>query len=177
MKIIVMSDSHGDKETVKAVSALPAEAIFHCGDSELSHDDPLLHNLHIVRGNCDRDERFPESLLVEVGGKRILVVHGHEHDCKRSMLPLYYDTLERQADIVLFGHSHLYGAEMKEGILFLNPGSTLLPRGGKEPTFAEIEWGHLNSSNPLESDQTLRITFKNLRFETIQSVEMKNYAK
>lgn len=28
MKLVVMSDSHGDKETVKAVSALPADAIF-----------------------------------------------------------------------------------------------------------------------------------------------------
>ena len=59
MKIVVMSDSHGDKETVKAVSALSADATFHCGDSELSFDDPVLHTMHKVRGNCDRDARFP----------------------------------------------------------------------------------------------------------------------
>ena len=29
---------------------------------------------------------------------------------------------------------------MKEGILFLNPGSTMLPRGGKEPTYAVVDW-------------------------------------
>ncbi|MHC8517239.1 metallophosphoesterase [Sporosarcina sp. ITBMC105] len=187
MKIIVMSDSHGDVETVKTVSALPADTIFHCGDSELSLDDPLLHNIHVVRGNCDRDGRFPESLLVEVGDKRIFVLHGHEHDCKRSMLPLYYEALERQADIVLFGHSHLYGAEMKEGILFVNPGSTLLPRGGNEPSFVEIEWDHevedlayegvSNDVNTLENEETLRVTIKNLQLKIIHSVEMKNYAR
>lgn len=164
MKIIVMSDSHGDKETVRAVSALPADAIIHCGDSELSAEEPVLQGLHIVRGNCDRDLRFPQSLVVEVGDKRVFVVHGHEHDCKRTLLPLYYAAQEVQADIVLFGHSHLYGTEMKEGILFLNPGSTLLPRGGNEATFAMIEW-----------DETIRISFKNLFLETINEVEIKNF--
>lgn len=166
MKIIVMSDSHRNKETVKTVSALHADAIFHCGDSELTVDDPVLQGMHIVRGNCDMDQRFPRSLVVEVGNKRVLIVHGHEHDCKRTLMPLYYAAQEQQADIVLFGHSHLYGAEMKDGILFLNPGSTLLPRGGNEATFAEIEW-----------DETIRITFKNLALETIDEIEIKNFQK
>ena len=74
MKIIVMSDSHGDKETVKAVSALSADAIFHCGDSELSFDDPILDNMHIVRGNCDCDAGFPDPLLIDVQGKTVLAV-------------------------------------------------------------------------------------------------------
>ncbi|WOV88673.1 metallophosphoesterase [Sporosarcina oncorhynchi] len=164
MKIIVMSDSHGDKETVRTVSALHADAIFHCGDSELTVEDPVLQGMHIVRGNCDSDLRFPSSFVIEVGEKRVFVVHGHEHDCKRTLLPLYYAAQEEQADIVLFGHSHLYGTEMKEGILFLNPGSTLLPRGGNEATFAVIEW-----------DETIRISFKNLALETINEVEIKNF--
>lgn len=87
MKIIVMSDSHGDKETVRTVSALQADALFHCGDSELSWEDPILHTIHIVKGNCDKDQRFPDSVIVEVGGKKIWMVHGHEHDVKRTMLP------------------------------------------------------------------------------------------
>ncbi|MFC5603910.1 metallophosphoesterase [Sporosarcina koreensis] len=165
MKIIVMSDSHGDEETVKTVSALQADAIFHCGDSELSRDNPVLQNIHIVKGNCDRDHRFPDSVIVEVGNRKIWMVHGHEHDCKRTMLPLYYGAQEMGADIVLFGHSHSYAAELREGILFVNPGSTLLPRSGKQPTFAEIEW-----------DGGYRILFKNMAMETVITVEMKNIA-
>ncbi|WP_336824901.1 metallophosphoesterase [Sporosarcina sp. USHLN248] len=162
MKIIVMSDSHGDRETVKAVSELPADAYFHCGDSELSKDDTVLKGMHIVKGNCDVDSAFPDTVVTSVVGKTILMVHGHMHDVKRTLLPLYYAALENKADVVLFGHSHLYGAEMKDGILFLNPGSTLLPRGGKQATFAEVEWG-----------DTIRISFKNMAFEEIDRVEMK----
>ncbi|WP_399631729.1 metallophosphoesterase [Sporosarcina sp. SG10008] len=162
MKIVVMSDSHGDKETVKAVSALSADATFHCGDSELSFDDSVLQTMHRVRGNCDRDARFPASVVVKVEGKTVLAVHGHEHDVKQSLMGLYYYAKESGADIVLFGHSHLYGAEMKDGILFLNPGSTMQPRGGKDATYAVVEW-----------DETVRVTFKNMASEIVDFIEIK----
>jgi uncharacterized protein len=115
-----------------------------------------------VRGNCDRDTRFPASVVVEVQGKTVLAVHGHEHSVKHSLMGLYYYAQECEADVVLFGHSHLYGAEMKDGILFLNPGSTMQPRGGKVATYAVVEW-----------DETLRVTFKNKVHETVDFMEIK----
>ena len=141
MKLIVLSDSHGDTATVKEITALQADAVFHCGDSELLADDPLLEGVHIVRGNCDGDERFLASVVGKVGNDTVLVVHGHEHDVKRSMLTLSYVAAEQQATIALFGHSHLYGAEMINGVLFVNPGSTTQPRGGRQATYAVIETG------------------------------------
>ncbi len=162
MRLIVMSDSHGDLQTVTNISELPADAIFHCGDSELAFTEPALHNIHRVRGNCDFDSTFPSSTVVEVQGTTILTVHGHEHDVKLSMLPLYYTAQENGADIVLFGHSHLYGAEMKEGILLLNPGSTTQPRGGNPGTYAVIDY-----------NETIKVTFKNMQHETVDSFETK----
>ena len=162
MKIVVMSDSHGDMETVKAVSAQPGDAFFHCGDSELSFDDSVFGQMHKVRGNCDFDARFPDRVVVTVDGKTVLAVHGHEHNVKQSLMALYYIAKEQSAEIVLFGHSHLYGAEMKDGILFVNPGSTMQPRGGRKPTYAVVEW-----------DETVRVTFKNMEHETVNSIEIK----
>ncbi|PIC70617.1 YfcE family phosphodiesterase [Sporosarcina sp. P16b] len=139
MKLIVLSDSHGDVNTVKQITSLQADAIFHCGDSELSAKDPMLNGIHIVRGNCDRDDLFPASIVQKVDDETVFVVHGHEHDVKRSMLTLSYAAAEQQATIVLFGHSHLYGAEMINDVLFVNPGSTTQPRGGRKATYAVIE--------------------------------------
>ncbi len=164
MKIIVMSDSHGDKETVKAVSSLPADAHFHCGDSELSYEDELLTTMNRVRGNCDFDSKFPKEVFKSVGGKTILAVHGHEHNIKSSLMELYYRAKEKDADIVLFGHSHLYGAEMKDGILFVNPGSTAQPRGGKDATYAVIEWNEYPT-----------VTFKNMDHQVVNTVEIKKF--
>ncbi|WP_301107593.1 metallophosphoesterase [Sporosarcina sp.] len=139
MKFIVLSDSHGDTTTVEEIISLPADAVFHCGDSELPADHPLLANLHIVRGNCDLDTHLPAIFSVQAGDEKVMVVHGHEHGVKNSLLALSYAAAEQQATITLFGHSHLYGAEMIDGILFVNPGSTTQPRGLREATYAVIE--------------------------------------
>lgn len=163
MRIIVMSDSHGDEETVKVVSLLTADAHFHCGDSELLAENPIFDKMYKVRGNCDFDSNFPKEVLVSVGGKLILMVHGHEHDIKKSLKGLYNRAMEKGVDMVLFGHSHLYGAGMKDGILFVNPGSTMQPRGGNPPTYAVIEW-----------DESPLVTFKNMAHEVVDWTDLKN---
>ncbi|ARF16288.1 metallophosphoesterase [Sporosarcina ureae] len=139
MKLLILSDSHGDLHTVEQIKSLQADAIFHCGDSELSATNPLLNGIHIVRGNCDNDDQLPATIVQKVGDETVFIVHGHEHDVKRSMLTLSYAAAEQQATIALFGHSHLYGAEMINGVLFVNPGSTTQPRGGREASYAVIE--------------------------------------
>ncbi|WP_438311287.1 metallophosphoesterase [Sporosarcina sp. FA9] len=164
MKIIVMSDSHGDKETVKAVSLQPGDGYFHCGDSELVFTDPVFSEMHKVRGNCDFDNHFPRQSLVTVGNKKVLTVHGHEHGVKESLTRIYYSAKENNADIVLFGHSHLYGTEMIDGVLFVNPGSTMQPRGGRKPTYAVVEWG-----------ETAAVTFKDMDHNVVDSITFKNF--
>lgn len=159
-----MSDSHGDKETVKAVSKLAADAHIHCGDSELTFEDIAFGDMYKVRGNCDFDKNFPTETIIAVGRKKILVVHGHLHNVHNSLMDLYYSAKENDVDIVLFGHTHLFGAEMKDRILFVNPGSTMLPRGGKEPTYAVIEW-----------DKHMQVTFKNMKNEVVQSIELNSF--
>ena len=41
--------------------------------------------------------------------------------------------------LCFFGHSHILGAEMINGTLFLNPGSFLMPRGRRERTYALVQ--------------------------------------
>lgn len=156
MKIVVMSDSHGDISSLQNPLKEQADAYFHCGDSERNFDDPVLQPMYRVKGNCDVDEQFPEEVLTTVKGKNILMVHGHLHRVKQNILTLFYEGKERQAQIVLFGHSHLFGAEMQDGILLVNPGSTLLPRGGNPATYAVIEW-----------NEQVTVTFKTMTGEAV----------
>ncbi|MGG0644721.1 metallophosphoesterase [Sporosarcina gallistercoris] len=151
MKLIVMSDSHGDLETIQAIRnrETDADAFFHCGDSELAGDEEILHGMEIVQGNCDGNAAFPESVLADAGSQKVLMVHGHQHGVKGSLMQLKYAAEQVDADIVLFGHSHLYGAELQDGVLYVNPGSTLLPRDGRFATYAVIE-----------QDDSLKVTFR-----------------
>lgn len=116
------------------------DAIIHCGDSELNADYFTENPVHIVRGNCDTDDRFPLERLFSVQDAKVLVVHGHKYNVKSTLMTLFYRAQEVQASVVCFGHSHLLGAEMQEGILFINPGSLQQPRGRKEKSYAIAEY-------------------------------------
>lgn len=140
MKLVVMSDTHGDAEVIERVKSYhpDARSVIHCGDSELPFAHPYLNGVERVRGNCDTDPNFLEELLFQVADERIYVTHGHLFDVKNSPMKLIYRAKEVGATIVCFGHSHVLGAEMIDGILFVNPGSLLKPRRIKEKTFMTI---------------------------------------
>lgn len=142
MKIVVLSDTHGDPDVIEQVykQEQDADAFFHCGDSELAYDDAHFNNMYRVKGNCDFDRNFVDDLLVPIGDRSIFMTHGHLYNIKMTLTPLDYKAQETGADIVLFGHSHLLGAEQIGDTLFLNPGSLLLPRGGNPKSYATIEW-------------------------------------
>ncbi|MEO4052043.1 metallophosphoesterase [Solibacillus sp. CAU 1738] len=141
MKLLIMSDTHGDAEVIRQVRDFhtDVEAIIHCGDSELPYDHPYLEGVARVRGNCDRnDDRFPDELLLELGKTKIFVTHGHLFNVKSSLLSLTYRAKELDANICCFGHSHLLGAEMIDDILFINPGSLLKPRGRDDKSYVLV---------------------------------------
>lgn len=141
MKIVVLSDTHGDGDIIPQVIAQhpDADSYFHCGDSELSYTDPRINACKRVRGNCDVDVNYPVEEIVDVKGKMIFMTHGHLFNVKSTLMPLAMRAREVGANIVLFGHSHVLGAELDGDTLFVNPGSLRSPRGRKEKSYAVIE--------------------------------------
>lgn len=113
--------------------------MIHCGDSELSADQPEMNGFVTVRGNCDNEDRFLDEEVLQIGGHRIFVTHGHLFAVKSTLMNLYYRAKELAADIVCFGHSHTLGVELVDDILFINPGSIRLPRGRRERTYCLLE--------------------------------------
>lgn len=141
MQVLVMSDTHGDSQVIEKVRGFypNAATMIHCGDSELAFSHTALADMQKVRGNCDMESAFPDEAVFDVGDVAFFVTHGHLFNVKSSILSLSYRAKEVSAQIVCFGHSHLLGAEMIDGVLFLNPGSLLKPRGRKEKSFAVVE--------------------------------------
>ncbi|XJZ26402.1 metallophosphoesterase [Bacillota bacterium Lsc_1132] len=141
-KIFIVSDSHGlshELEMLKERHREEVDLMIHCGDSQLMADDEAMAGFLNVRGNCDFDTRFPLETVEELSGKRIFVTHGHKYSVKTSLMSLKYRAKELQADLVCFGHSHVLGAELVDGVLFLNPGSIRLPRERFEKTYMIVE--------------------------------------
>lgn len=142
MKLLVMSDTHGDAEIIKQVRErhMDVDAIIHCGDSELPFDHEYLQRVKRVRGNCDRDSRYPEEELFDVSEKRIFVTHGHLFNVKSTTMNIFYRAKELEADVVFFGHSHVLGCELLDNVLFVNPGSLLKPRGIDDKSYVIVEY-------------------------------------
>ena len=118
MKIAILSDTHGLLRPQVTQYLQDADAILHGGDinrqsivDELRQYAPL----YVVRGNNDKEwaADIPHDLTVTLGGVRFLLVH------KKKDVPPDLTGV----DVVVFGHSHQYLQEERNGILWLNPGS------------------------------------------------------
>ena len=129
MRILVMSDTHRDYyAAVSAVRQQPsAEVILHLGDGEEEADRLALQfakkMVVSVRGNCDWGSQKPNDALLHFEGKTIYMAHGHLYNVKMSYYPICCAARERQADIVLFGHTHLPVTDYDDGLYLMNPGS------------------------------------------------------
>lgn len=144
-KILVVSDTHGDPSNVlsKIIDReSPFDLLIHCGDVscdldryEKNHAFPIL----VVRGNTD-SRHYPRIADTKIGYMNVLVVHGDAYDVNETNQLLVRFAIERCADIVLFGHTHIPEIFHENGILFVNPGSPVRPkRNYPEGTYAVLE--------------------------------------
>lgn len=132
MKILVVSDSHGDRDVLVELKELyqdKMDRMFHCGDSELEATDEIWDSFVTVKGNMDFDTELKLEQVIDVGNERFFMAHGHFLDVKSTMSPLLKAAKEVHANFAFFGHSHELGVEKRENIILLNPGSILQPRG------------------------------------------------
>jgi uncharacterized protein len=140
-KVLVVSDSHGlmsELEELRERHLNEVDLMIHCGDSELMPDEKEMNGYLTVKGNCDFGGYALET-TTEIAGRKFFITHGHKYSVKSSLMNLSYKAAEAGADIVCFGHSHVLGAEVIGGTLFLNPGSIRLPRERFEKTYVILD--------------------------------------
>ena len=149
MRVLIFSDSHGQKETM--LKAFHAEnepgAVYHLGDGAaefkaLSADFGKAILLG-HKGNCDSgDCGFPTESLRELCGVKLFACHGHTQHVKSGLIELMFSAMERNAKICLYGHTHIPDVTYHNGIWFVNPGAAMIGR------YAVIELGEDGSIYP-----------------------------
>jgi uncharacterized protein len=117
----VISDTHGLLRPEALAALQGSDRIIHAGDI----GDPVILDrlaeiapVTAVRGNVDREawaKSIAETELLEVDGASIYILHILEN------LDLQPKAAGIQA--VIYGHSHTPKQEMKDGVLYFNPGS------------------------------------------------------
>ena len=147
-KLGVIADTHGgNEEWTQALGHWgKIDGVLHAGDVLSPGAEELADSIRtapfpviISRGNIDsaRDEELLGRPLmapyctVRWNGLLILVGHG-------ARFPQLRETaLSCGADLVVYGHTHISSIVREGGTIFLNPGSSLLPKG-RDPASAAL---------------------------------------
>lgn len=132
MKVGILSDTHMMKKFMDMTIPYlkDCDLIIHAGDN--FSDSKYIHSMTnvgvmAVKGNCDF-ENVEEELVFEVEGKTIFLCHGDRYGVKYGIDEIEKKAKEYEADIVIFGHTHIPLQIEKDSILYINPGSVSLPR-------------------------------------------------
>ena len=150
MKLLIASDIHGsayycdklidayNKENPDKLVIL-GDILYHGPRNDLPKDyapkkvipalNALKDKIICVRGNCDAEVdqmvlEFPimaDYQDIFVDGIRLFLTHGHVFN-ENKFPPV------NNGDIVIHGHTHVPRCDEINGVMFLNPGSTSIPK-------------------------------------------------
>ena len=147
MRALVVSDTHGDEHNL--IKALKKEGhidlLIHAGDAQGKEDEIREMagcEVKIVLGNNDYCSELNYYEEFDFGRFRVLLTHGHKEGIYFGTDRLIYKAEEAEADIVIYGHTHIpdIGYDADSGIYAVNPGSLTLPRqSNRKPSYMIME--------------------------------------
>jgi putative phosphoesterase len=165
MKLLIASDIHGDanccralldtfeKENAEKILIL-GDILYHGPRNDLPDGyapkkviemlNSVADKLLCVRGNCDTEVdqmvlNFPvlsDTAFVYDSETKLTLYMSHGHKYSPESLP----PISGNA-VFLYGHTHLLGKTVVNGIPCINPGSVSLPKGGNKKSYATYESG------------------------------------
>lgn len=139
--ILVISDSHGNLSLLDSVLSanIDCDTIIHLGDNyeDLDNFSIMLEDKKIykVPGIFHPDYlngKLPAEQLIEINGKKIIIVHSKKD-------------ISKSADIYLFGHTHEWEVRNTIRGVFLNPGHLrMLKDKGRNASYALLDISNNN---------------------------------
>jgi len=151
MKISVVSDTHGSLQGWEPEDCITSvtDSIIHCGDlfnhgpgnpipekyapkELLEKFNSIEKQLLVVKGNCDSevDQKMLNVpitypfLILQIDRTRILASHGHLFK-EEEIISL---SKKWHLNIIITGHTHKWKLETHGNFIWLNPGSTSIPK-------------------------------------------------
>ena len=137
LRVGVISDTHNYVNEEVEDTLKGCDVILHAGDigdaDVIKSLTQCCANIFCIRGNNDVKEKWPSSDLnklemlpdnmeLEFDKQKIAVTHGHQfykvevrHDKLRAQFP--------DADIIVYGHSHIIVCDQKQKPWVINPGA------------------------------------------------------
>lgn len=140
LRALVLSDIHGEDTTLRWLleqvwkETGPIDAYLCLGDGVRDFDrvESFIRQrdehalMYAVKGNNDWCDE-PLLRIIELGGVRIFMTHGHNQRVKSTMHYLQDAVRNANCDVGLYGHTHCPDIEMNVPLL-VNPGAVCRER-------------------------------------------------
>ena len=129
MRILVLSDSHGDYLTMKKAIEVQstAEVVVYLGDGlrDFERCMPLLEGkrVYAVKGNNDDVVDCPKNQVISVGGVKIYITHGNSELVDYTLGELVGVANENDCRLALHGHTHIQAEAYYDGVRVFCPGA------------------------------------------------------
>lgn len=127
IKIVVLSDSHCNKQGITKLKQIMDEADYIITLGDMLGDYTTLvkdykSKLIAVKGNCD-NHYLPDERIIDIEGVKLFVTHGHKYQVKSTYDNLLSKARQLQANVVLYGHTHVAAIDNRDEIMLVNPGT------------------------------------------------------
>lgn len=170
MKILIVSDIHGNYENMKKVfeNEKTFDYLFLLGDilsgpyidgydpdqlSELLNE--YSNKIFYVRGNCDVSRMDlldfymeKDYMYLPIDSITFFLTHGH-------MYNEYHLPDEMDFDVYMQGHTHIPVMREEKGKIYLNPGSITLPKGMSDKSYIIYQDGEFQLKD-LETNTVIK---------------------
>lgn len=156
MRILIVSDTHRKNENFEQVIQKEGvfDRVFHLGDvegGEVFINGVAKCPVNFVQGNNDFFSVLPKEQEIKLGNHKILLTHGHYYYVSVGMQELRRVAMQREYDIVFFGHTHRPVIIKENGFYLVNPGSLSYPRqDGKRCSYCVMELDETGKDDELK---------------------------
>ena len=149
-ELLILSDSHGRLDRINEVLARNgARRVIFLGDGirDIDAAEIAAREVYAGRGNCDWCHDMPEEDVEIFDGCRVFFTHGHKYGVKSGLGAALVAAAARDADVLLYGHTHRafektykagtvlgHGDTLKKPLLVICPGAI----GDRPATFATL---------------------------------------
>lgn len=156
MKALIFSDSHGSSGYMSRAAQMHipgADMLIHLGDGTREFDImcnaiDLCPAHTAVAGNAEQygfsGINLPDTSVIDICGFKVMLTHGHRYYVKHGLDKLIAAARKNEADIVMYGHTHIPdcryidGGESGKPLYVFCPGSISRPADGK-PAYGILE--------------------------------------
>ena len=156
MKYLIVSDIHGSSDSCEFIYnefkngkydqiLCLGDVLYHGPRNDLPENykpkacieilNKIKDDIICVKGNCEAevdqmvlDFKILDDYDFKFKGYSIHMEHGH-----------HLDTYKGNDNIIMSGHTHIPVLEKKDNVIYLNPGSITIPKGGFKRSFAILD--------------------------------------